>query len=165
MVDKFQKNICLLFTSMLVPLGNLDCWEFIFHHKHSTHVPYGLLFIFCLSSIPVFIFLFMYYMISSFAFCDVIRVEWRECCLKTWTIILQIYFYKFMKLCIYISLLKINKICGYKNVYWRIQWKLCYHVLDFYQTLYFIQITNHCIQIRTFSVLSSGVRIISIGVM
>lgn len=48
----------------------------------------------------------MYFMISSFAFCDVIRVEWRECCLKTWTIILQIYFYKFMKLCIYISLLK-----------------------------------------------------------
>lgn len=85
-------------------LGNLDCWEFIFHHQHSTHVPYGLLFIFCLSSIPVFIFLFMYYMISSFAFCAVIRVEWRECCLKTWTIILQIYFYKFMKLCIYISL-------------------------------------------------------------
>lgn len=39
-----------------------------------------------------------------FAFCAVIRVEWRECCLKTWTIILQIYFYKFMKLCIYISL-------------------------------------------------------------
>lgn len=136
-----------------------------FHHQHSTHVTYGLLFIFCLSSIPVFIFLFMYYMISSFSFCAVIRVEWRECCLKTWTIILQIYFYKFMKLCIYISLLKINKICGYKNVYWRIQWKLCYHVLDFYQTLYFIQITNHCIQIRTFSVLSWGVRIISIGVI
>lgn len=62
------------------------------------------IFIFCLSSIPVFIFLFMYYMISSFAFCDVIRVEGRECCLKIWTIILQIYFYKFMKLCIYISL-------------------------------------------------------------
>lgn len=64
---------------------------------------YGLLFTFCLSSIPIFIFLFMYYMISYFAFCAVIRVEWREYFLKTWTIILPIYFYKFIKSCIYIT--------------------------------------------------------------
>lgn len=39
---------------------------------------YGLLFTFCLSSILIIFFLFMYYTIFSFAFCAVIRVEWRE---------------------------------------------------------------------------------------